>query len=72
MPALSFMPFVFAYLLMGIATMWMAWTKMPDEIEMSLALELDDDAQLPMMRIMLSAFFVLSWPMLLVEVLRKR
>lgn len=62
----------FAYLVIGLGTTIAAWVCMPDEIEMALAMDVDDQDQLPIMRSLLTAVFVLTWPVLLVEVIRKR
>lgn len=63
---------VFAYLVFGLGTTIVAWASMPDEIEMAIGMDAEDEAQLPMLRTLVTAMFVLTWPVLLVEVIRKR
>lgn len=62
----------FAYLVIGLGTTIVAWSSMPDEIEMAIGMDTEDEDQLPLMRSLVTAMFVLIWPVLLVEVIRKR
>jgi hypothetical protein len=62
----------FLYLMVGVATTAIAWARMPDEIEMSIDMDLDDEADRPVLRSFVAFMFVISWPMVLAEVLRKR
>ncbi len=62
----------FVYLVVGLATTMMAWAQMPDEIEMAISMDLDDDAERPFLRLFITVMFVLSWPMVLAEVIENR
>jgi hypothetical protein len=64
--------FSFAYLLCGMGTTTAMWTHMEDELEMALRMDLDDEDDLPAFRMLLSVFFVLAWPLVLVETFSKR
>jgi hypothetical protein len=70
LPPIILMTFV--YLVVGLATTTVAWMQMPDEIEMAITLDLEDENDRPFMRGFVVVMFVLTWPMLLAEVLRKR
>jgi hypothetical protein len=62
----------FLYLMVGVATTAIAWARMPDEIEAAISMDLDDEDDRPMLRSFVAVMFVISWPMVLAEVLRKR
>ncbi len=64
--------FFIAYLVLGMGTTTALWSGMQDEIDMALGLELDDDDQLPAMRMMLTVFFVLAWPLVFWDVFSRR
>lgn len=59
-----------AYLMVGLCTTTLAWVHNGDDIEMNILLEDEDDR--PMMRSVLAVVFVLTWPLLLAELLKKR
>jgi hypothetical protein len=63
---------VFAYLVVGLATTMLAWVQMPDEIDMAIGFDLDDEEDRPALRTIVTLLFVISWPVLLPEVIRKR
>jgi hypothetical protein len=62
----------FSYLVVGLGTTIAAWAHMPDEIEMAISLDLDDEADRGLLRGFITVMFVLSWPMVLAEVMKKR
>jgi len=62
----------FAYLVIGLATTMAAWAAMPDEIEMAIGFDLEDEDDRPVLRSVVTVLFVISWPVLLAEVLKKR
>jgi hypothetical protein len=62
----------FTYLVVGLATTIIAWAQMPDEIEMAITMDLEDEKDRPLLRGFITVMFVLSWPMVLAEVFRKR
>ena len=62
----------FAYLVIGLGTTMAAWVQMPDEIEMAIGFDLEDEEDRPVLRYLVTVLFVISWPVLLAEVLRKR
>lgn len=62
----------FCYLVVGLATTIMAWMQMPDEIEMAITMDLDDEDDRPLLRSFVTVMFVLTWPMVLAEVIKKR
>lgn len=64
--------FFIAYLVLGMGTTTALWSGMQDEIDMALGLELDDDENLPAMRMMLTVFFVLAWPLVFWDVFSRR
>jgi hypothetical protein len=64
--------FFIAYLVLGMGTTTALWSGMQDEIDMALGLELDDDDNLPAMRMMLTVFFVLAWPLVFWDVFSRR
>ena len=49
-----------------------AWVQMPDEIEMAIGFDLEDEEDRPVLRYLVTVLFVISWPVLLAEVIRKR
>lgn len=59
-----------AYLCVGLFTTTLAWVHNGDDIEMNILLE--DESDRPMMRSLLAVVFVLAWPILLAELLKKR
>jgi len=64
--------FFIAYLVLGMGTTTALWSGMQDEIDMALGLELDDDDNLPAMRMLLTVFFVLAWPLVFWDVFSRR
>jgi len=64
--------FSFLYVLLGMGTTTAVFVQMPDEIELALSLDVEDEAERPLMRFLLTVFFVLGWPIVLYEVTRKR
>ncbi len=62
----------FAYFVIGLGTTMLAWPSMADEIEMAIGLDLDNEEDRPAMRALLTLLFVITWPVVLAEVLRKR
>jgi hypothetical protein len=62
----------FVYLTLGLATTTAAWYSMADEIELAISLDLEQDDHVPTFRILVTVVFVLCWPVLLAEVMRKR
>jgi hypothetical protein len=62
----------FLYLMVGVATTAIAWARMPDEIEMAISMDLDEEEDRSLLRGFVAVMFVISWPMVLAEVLRKR
>lgn len=64
--------FFIAYLVLGMGTTTALWSGMQDEIDMALGLELDDDSNLPAMRMLLTVFFVLAWPLVFWDVFSRR
>jgi hypothetical protein len=61
-----------AWLVVGLGTTTLAWVHMADDIEMNIVLEIEDEDDRPMMRSALAVVFVLCWPVLLAELLKKR
>ena len=62
----------FTYLAIGLATTSLAWAGMSDEIEMAIGFDLEDEDDRPALRSLVTVLFVMTWPVLLAEVLRKR
>jgi hypothetical protein len=62
----------FTYLALGLATTSLAWAGMSDEIEMAIGFDLEDEDDRPALRSLVTVLFVMTWPVLLAEVLRKR
>jgi hypothetical protein len=62
----------FLYLMLGMGTTLAVWVLMPDEIEMAISLDLEDESERPLLRFILTVFFVIGWPLVLVEVLKKK
>lgn len=60
---------LFFYLVLGMITTSSAWSVMPDEIESAIGLE--EEEMQPALRTFLTVVFVLAWPMVLVEMLRR-
>ena len=61
--------FSFAYLLLGMTTTVVLWSQMAMEIEMAIGME-EDEFQ-PLLRVFLTVVFVLAWPLVLADVIRK-
>lgn len=62
----------FTYFALGLATTSLAWAGMSDEIEMAIGFDLEDEDDRPALRSLVTVLFVMTWPVLLAEVLRKR
>jgi hypothetical protein len=62
----------FLYLLLGMGTTSIVWVAMPDEIEMAISLDLEDEAERPILRFLITVFFVLGWPLVLLEVFNRK
>ena len=61
--------FSFLYVLCGMITTAVLWSQMSLEIEMAIGQE-EDEAQ-GILRVFLTIIFVLAWPLVLWDVLRK-
>ncbi len=61
-----------AYLVLGMGTTTALWTGQKDEIDMALGLELDDADDIPAVRLLLTVFFVLAWPLVFWDAFSKR
>lgn len=61
--------FFFSYLLLGFITTAVLWSQMSLEIEMAIGLE-EDEAQ-GLLRVFLTIVFVLAWPLVLYDVIKK-
>jgi len=61
---------VFLWLIFGMMTTLSAWTLLSDELEMALSQEEED--QQPALRAMLTVVGVLMWPLLIIEISRRR
>ena len=59
-----------AYLCVGLFTTTLAWVHNGDDIEMNILLE--DEVDRPAVRSVLAFVFVIAWPILLAELLKKR
>ena len=66
------MMMTFTYFVMGLGTTMLAWNGMADEIEMAIGFDLDDEEDRPVLRSLVTVLFVITWPVVLAEVLRKR
>lgn len=62
----------FTYLVIGLGTTMLAWSGMSDEIEMAIGFDLEDEGDRPALRSLVTLLFVITWPVLLAEVLRQR
>lgn len=60
----------FVYLMLGMITTTSVWVTMPEEIEMAIGLE-EEEIQ-PALRVFLTIVFVLAWPAIVVELVKKR
>ncbi len=60
---------LFFWLVLGMITASSAWASMPEEIESAIGLE-EEDMQ-PALRVFLTVVFVLAWPIVLVEMIRR-
>lgn len=61
--------FFFSYLILGMITTAVLWSQMSLEIEMAIGLE-EDEAQ-GVLRVFLTVVFVLAWPLVLYDVIRR-
>lgn len=59
-----------AYLCVGLFTTTLAWVHNGDDIEMNILLE--DEGDRPAVRSALAVVFVIAWPLLLAELIKKR
>jgi hypothetical protein len=71
-PMSPVMLLTFTYLVIGLGTTTLAWSGMSDEIEMAISFDLEDEGDRPALRSLVTLLFVITWPVLLAEVLRKR
>lgn len=60
----------FAYMLLGMITTTSVWLSMPEEIEMAIGME-EEEVQ-PALRVFLTVVFVLAWPLVVLELARRR
>lgn len=60
---------LFFYIVLGMITTFSAWSVMPEEIESAIGLE-EEEVQ-PALRAFLTVIFVLAWPILLVDLIRR-
>ena len=61
--------FFFTYLVLGMITTVMLWSHMEDEIDLAIGME-DEEIHGPL-RIFLMVVFVLAWPIVLWDVVRR-
>lgn len=61
-----------AYLVLGMGTTTALWAGNRDELDMAIGLELDDDEDQGMFRLMLTIMFVLVWPAVFWDTFSKR
>jgi len=61
---------LFFYLVLGMITTSSAWAVMPDELETAIGMEVEEDDR-PALRMFLTVLFVLAWPFLLVDLIRR-
>ena len=61
---------VFLWLILGMITTSTAWSLMRDELEMALGEE--DEKQQPALRMLLTVVGILIWPVLVLELTRRR
>lgn len=59
----------FFWMVLGMATTMSVWITMPDEIES--AIDMEDEDMRPALRVFLTLVFVLAWPLVLVEMIRR-
>lgn len=59
----------FFWMVLGMATTMSVWLTMPDEIESAIGME--DEEMQPALRVFLTVVFVLAWPLVLVEMIRR-
>jgi len=64
--------FLIVYLVLGMGTTTALWTGQKDEIDLALGLELDDTDDIPAVRLLLTVFFVLAWPLVFWDAFSKR
>lgn len=60
---------LFFWLVLGMITTTYAWVAMPEEIESAIGME--EEEMQPALRIFLTVVFVLAWPIVLVEMIRR-
>jgi hypothetical protein len=60
---------LFFWLMLGMITTMSAWMTMPEELESAIGLEQED--MQPVLRVFLTVVFVLAWPLVLVEMIRR-
>jgi hypothetical protein len=60
------------YLFLGMATTASLWITMPDELELAISMDLEDEDDRPVLRMILTIVFVVAWPLILVDVVRRR
>lgn len=70
MLASPLMVMTIAWLCVGLFTTTLAWVHNGDDIEMNILLE--DEGDRPAVRSVLAVVFVMAWPLLLAELLKKR
>lgn len=59
----------FFWMVLGMATTMSVWLTMPDELESAIGME-DEEVQ-PALRVFLTVVFVLAWPLVVVEMIRR-
>ena len=62
----------FLYLMLGMGVTTTAWVAMPDELELALSVDVDDESERPVLQFLLTLFFVLGWPVVLHELIKER
>ncbi len=61
-----------AYLVLGMGTTTALWSGSKEELDMAIGLELDDEEDQPLFRMLLSVFFLLAWPVVFWDAFSKR
>lgn len=59
----------FFWMVLGMATTMSVWVQMPDELESAIGMEAEE--MQPALRTFLTVVFVLAWPVVLVEMIRR-
>ena len=63
--------FLLVYLVLGMGTTTAMWAGKADEIELAMTMDLENEDDRPLFRLLLTLFFLLAWPLVVWDAFSK-